>query len=55
MRHIDVFHTGYLVAQNDVVVRIADIDNTFHNFDKYGKACSKYKCLTLHGNSGVQS
>ena len=27
--HIDFFHAGYLVAQNDVVVRIADIDNTF--------------------------
>ena len=55
MWHIDVFHIGYLVAQNDVVVRIADTDKTFHNFHKYGKACSKYKCLTLYGNSGVQS
>ena len=27
--HIDFFHAGYLVAQNDVVVRMADIDNTF--------------------------
>ena len=38
MWHIDVFHIGYLMAQNDVVVRIADTDITFHNFDKYAKS-----------------
>ena len=27
--HVDVFQIGYLVAQTNVVVRIADTDNTF--------------------------